>query len=64
MAAGFLAGLGSTLGSSAATSFGSYGGSGIAGALFGGISAKRQWKYAQKQMALQQQYARADGEKC
>ena len=57
MAAGSLAALGSTLGSSAATSIGSYGGSGIGGALFGGISAKRQWKYAQKQMALQQQYA-------
>lgn len=57
MAAGFLASLGSTLGSSAASSIGNYGGSGIGGALFGGISAKRQWKYARKQMALQQQYA-------
>lgn len=57
MGAGFLAGLGSTLGSSAATSIGNYGGNGIGGALFGGIAAKRQWKYAQKQMALQQQYA-------
>lgn len=43
--------------SSAASSLGSYGGSGLGGALFGGISAKRQWKYAQKQLALQQQYA-------
>lgn len=43
---------GSTLGNVA-----SYGGSGLGGALFGGITAKRQWKYAQKQMALQQQYA-------
>lgn len=57
MAASFLANLGSTLGSSAATSLGNYGGNGIGGAIFGGISAKRQWKYAQKQLALQQQYA-------
>ena len=45
------------MGSSAATSFGSSGGSGLGNALFGGISARRQWKYAQKQMKLQQQYA-------
>ena len=43
--------------SGAASSFGSSAGSGLGNALFGGISAKRQWKYAQKQMALQQQYA-------
>lgn len=52
-----LASLGSAAGSAAASSFGSSGGSGLGGALFGGISAKRQWKYVQKQMALQQQYA-------
>lgn len=31
--------------------------SGAAGTAFGGINAKRQWKYRQKEMALQQQYA-------
>lgn len=31
-------------------------GSGLSDALFGGIKAKRQWKYQQKQMALQHQY--------
>ncbi len=45
------------MGSSAATSFGNAGGSGLGNALFGGISARRQWKYQQKQMKLQQQYA-------
>ena len=55
--AGFLLGLKQVAASSGASSFGSAGGSGIGNALFGGISAKRQWKYAQKQMALQQQYA-------
>lgn len=55
--AGFLLGLGQAASSSGASSFGSASGSGLGNALFGGISAKRQWKYAQKQMALQQQYA-------
>ena len=45
------------MGSSAATSFGDAGGSGLGNALFGGIAARRQWKYQQKQMKLQQQYA-------
>ena len=45
------------MGSSAATSFGNAGGSGLGNALFGGIAARRQWKYQQKQMKLQQQYA-------
>ena len=45
------------MGSTFGTAIANYGGSGIGGALFGGITAKRQWKYAQKQMALQQQYA-------
>lgn len=49
--------LGSSAASGAVSSFGSAAGSGLGNALFGGISAKRQWKYAQKQMALQQQYA-------
>lgn len=31
-------------------------GSGLSDTLFGGIKAKRQWKYQQKQMALQHQY--------
>lgn len=53
----FLARLGMSAASGAASSFGSAGGSGIGNVLFGGISAKRQWKYAKKQMALQQQYA-------
>lgn len=45
------------MGSSAATSFGNAGGSGLGNALFGGIAARRQWKYQRKQMKLQQQYA-------
>lgn len=45
------------MGSNAATSFGNAGGSGLGNALFGGIAARRQWKYQQKQMKLQQQYA-------
>lgn len=45
------------MGSSAATSFGNAGGSGLGNALFGGIAARRQWKYQQKQMKLQQRYA-------
>lgn len=57
MTTGFLPNLGISAASGAASSFGSAAGSGIGNAIFGGISAKRQWKYAQKQMALQQQYA-------
>lgn len=53
----FISRLGMSAASGAASSFGSAGGSGIGNALFGGISAKRQWKYVQKQMTLQQQYA-------
>lgn len=53
----FISRLGMSAASGAASSFGSAAGSGIGNALFGGISAKRQWKYVQKQMALQQQYA-------
>lgn len=53
----FISRLGMSATSGAASSFGSAAGSGIGNALFGGISAKRQWKYVQKQMALQQQYA-------
>lgn len=47
----------SPLWSSALSSFGSASGSALGDALFGGISARRQWKYMQKQMAKQQQYA-------
>ena len=49
--------MGQSLGMNAASSAGSSAGSGIADALFGGISARRNWKYKQKEMALQQQYA-------
>lgn len=58
MAAGsFLEMMGQSLGMNAASSAGSSAGGGIADALFGGISARRNWKYKQKEMALQQQYA-------
>lgn len=56
-AAGFAALMGQSLGMNAAASAGSTAGAGIADALFGGISARRNWKYKQKEMALQQQYA-------
>lgn len=56
-AASFLAQMGQSLGMNAASSAGSSTGSGLADALFGGISARRNWKYKQKEMALQQQYA-------
>ena len=56
-AASFAAQMGQSLGMNAASSAGSSAGGGIADALFGGISARRNWKYKQKEMALQQQYA-------
>lgn len=56
-AAGFAALMGQSLGMNAAASAGSTAGAGIADAVFGGISARRNWKYKQKEMALQQQYA-------
>lgn len=55
--ASFLTQMGESLGLNAASSAGSSSGAGIADALFGGISARRNWKYKQKEMALQQQYA-------
>lgn len=55
--ASFIEQMGSSLGMNAASSAGSSIGGGIADALFGGISARRNWKYKQKEMALQQQYA-------
>lgn len=56
-AASFAAQMGEALGMNAASSAGSSTGAGLADALFGGISARRNWKYKQKEMALQQQYA-------
>lgn len=56
-AASFLEMMGQSFGANAASSGGSSAGAGIADALFGGISARRNWKYKQKEMALQQQYA-------
>lgn len=56
-AASFAAQMGQSLGMNAASSAGASVGGGIADALFGGISARRNWKYKQKEMALQQQYA-------
>lgn len=56
-AAGFAALMAQSLGINAAASAGSSAGAGMADALFGGISARRNWKYKQKEMALQQQYA-------
>lgn len=55
--AGFAAIMAQSLGTNAAASAGSSAGAGLADALFGGISARRNWKYKQKEMALQQQYA-------
>lgn len=56
-AASFVEQMGQSFGMNAASSGGSSIGGGIADALFGGISARRNWKYKQKEMALQQQYA-------
>ena len=56
-AGSFLESIGQSFGVNAASSAGSSAGGGIADALFGGISARRNWKYKQKEMALQQQYA-------
>lgn len=56
-AASFAAQMGQSLGMNAAGSAGASLGGGLADALFGGISARRNWKYKQKEMALQQQYA-------
>ena len=56
-AASFVTQMGEALGMNAASSAGASAGGGFADALFGGISARRNWKYKQKEMALQQQYA-------
>lgn len=55
--ASFAALMGQSLGMNAAASAGSSAGAGIIDALFGGITARRNWKYKKKEMALQQQYA-------
>lgn len=55
--AGFAAMMAQSFGMNAASSAGSSAGAGMADALFGGISARRNWRYKQKEMALQQQYA-------
>ena len=47
--------LGSLMGSTAAGAVGNIA-SGAANALFGGIQARRNWKYKKKEMALQQKY--------
>lgn len=52
-----MAGAGQSGLSSMVSSFGTGTGSALGDALFGGISARRQWKYQKKQMALQQRYA-------
>lgn len=56
-AGSFLSQMGQAFASNAASSSGSSAGGALADALFGGISARRNWKYKQKEMALQQQYA-------
>lgn len=56
-AGSFIAQMGQALGMNASSSAGSSVGGGIVDALFGGISARRNWKYKKKEMALQQQYA-------
>lgn len=58
MEKGFTSGfgnLGSLVGSTAAGAVGNAA-SGLTGTLFGGIQAKRNWKYQKKQMELQQKY--------
>ena len=54
LAAGF-GSLGKLLGSSAASALGNAASAGTS-ALFGGIQARRNWKYKRKEMALQQEY--------
>ena len=55
--ASFASMMSQSFGTNAAASAGSSAGAGMADALFGGISARRNWRYKQKEMALQQQYA-------
>lgn len=55
-AAAAAASFGSSLGQSAASTGATGLISGALGQLFGGMNARRQWKYQKKAMALQQQY--------
>ena len=57
MAAPIAASFGQALGQSAASSGATGLISGALGQLFGGMNARRQWRFMQKQMKLQQQYA-------
>lgn len=57
VAAAAAASFGQALGQSAASSGTTGLISGALGQLFGGMNARRQWRYQQKQMALQQKYA-------
>ena len=50
-----LGSLGGLMGSTAASAVGNIASAGV-NALFGGIQARRNWKYKQKEMALQQKY--------
>jgi len=56
-AAGAAASFGRALGGSAASTGSTGLINGFLGQLFGGMNARRQWRYQQKQMKLQQQYA-------
>lgn len=56
-AAGAAASFGQALGQSAASTGSSGLINGFLGQLFGGMNARRQWRFQQKQMKLQQQYA-------
>ena len=56
-AAGATASFGRSLGESAASTGTTGVINGFLGQLFGGMNARRQWRYQQKQMKLQQQYA-------
>lgn len=56
-AAGAAASFGRALGQSAASTGSNGLINGFLGQLFGGMNARRQWRYQQKQMKLQQQYA-------
>lgn len=57
MPAPALASFGSSLGQAAASTAATGATSGLLGQIFAGANARRQWRYQQKQMALQQKYA-------
>lgn len=56
-AGNFAAQMGQSLAANASSSAGASAGGGLFDLLFGGITARRNWKYKKKEMALQQQYA-------